>query len=71
MELSDFQYAPFNQRGGFPRAYTLFGRDQSRLLDELNVALTVCSGGCPSPSSCFLTTPPQCSTLKDTFEEIE
>jgi type I restriction enzyme R subunit len=39
MGLEDFQYAPFDQRGGLARAYTLFGEDLGRVLKELNVEL--------------------------------
>ncbi len=39
MEMSDFQYAPFNQRGGLGKAYELFGEELGELLEELNVAL--------------------------------
>ncbi len=35
----DFQYAPFNQRGGLARAHALFGDDLSNLLEELNLEL--------------------------------
>ena len=39
MEMSDFQYAPFNQQGGLGKAYELFGEELSGLLEELNGAL--------------------------------
>ena len=39
MEMSDFQYAPFNQQGGLGRAYDLFGEELPGLLEELNVEL--------------------------------
>jgi type I restriction enzyme, R subunit len=39
MELGDFDYAPFNQRGGLGKAHQLFGSDLSTLLDELNEVL--------------------------------
>ena len=39
MELSDFQYAPFNQQGGLGRAYDLFGEELTKVVDELNVEL--------------------------------
>ena len=39
MEMSDFQYAPFNQQGGLGKAYELFGDDLGALLEELNGAL--------------------------------
>ena len=35
----DLQYAPFAQRGGIGRAYSLFGDELSALLEELNLAL--------------------------------
>ena len=39
MDLSAFQYAPFNQQGGLGRAYNLFGDELPGLLEELNVEL--------------------------------
>ena len=39
MELSAFQYAPFNQQGGLGRAYDLFGEELPKVVDELNVEL--------------------------------
>ena len=39
MELTDFQYAPFNQQGGLGQAYGLFGEDLPGLLKELNLEL--------------------------------
>ena len=39
IEMSDFQYAPFNQQGGIGRAYALFGDELAPLLEELNLAL--------------------------------
>ena len=39
MELTDFQYAPFNQQGGLGKAYDLFGKDLPGLLEELNLKL--------------------------------
>ena len=39
MEMSDFQYAPFNQQGGLGKAHELFGDELGGLLEELNVAL--------------------------------
>ena len=39
MELSAFQYAPFNQQGGLGRAYNLFGDELPKIVDELNVEL--------------------------------
>ena len=39
MEMSDFQYAPFNQQGGLGKAYELFEDGLGGLLEELNGAL--------------------------------
>ena len=39
IELDDFEYAPFAQRGGIGKAYQVFGKDLQPLLDELNEAL--------------------------------
>ena len=39
IDLEAFQYAPFRQRGGLMRAYTLFGEGLTALLEELNLAL--------------------------------
>ena len=39
MDVSDFQYAPFNQQGGLARAYELFGDDLKAIIEELNLAL--------------------------------
>ena len=39
MDVSDFEYAPFNQRGGLAQAYAVFGDELTDLLEELNVAL--------------------------------
>ncbi len=36
MGLEDFQLAPFDQKGGVGRAYTLFGKELGALLDEMN-----------------------------------
>ena len=41
MEMGDFQYAPFSQRGGLGRAYAIFGDELEGLLEELNVELVV------------------------------
>jgi type I restriction enzyme R subunit len=40
IELSDFDYVPFNQEGGVGRASALFGSDLAGLIDELNGALS-------------------------------
>jgi type I restriction enzyme R subunit len=37
--LEDFQFAPFDQRGGVARAYALFGDDLAQVLEELNAEL--------------------------------
>ena len=39
MEIGDFEYVPFNQRGGLAQAYAVFGEDLTGLLEELNGAL--------------------------------
>ncbi len=39
IEADDFDYAPFNQRGGLGKAHQLFGHDLPKLLDELNEVL--------------------------------
>ena len=39
MDVSDFQYAPFNQQGGLARAYELFGDELRAIIDELNLEL--------------------------------
>ncbi|HET8942798.1 MAG TPA: type I restriction-modification enzyme R subunit C-terminal domain-containing protein [Rudaea sp.] len=39
IELEDFDYAPFRQRGGLGKAHQSFGEQLPRLLDELNEAL--------------------------------
>ena len=39
IDLDDFQFAPFIQRGGLQRAYSIFGEDLPRMLGELNLAL--------------------------------
>ncbi len=39
IEADDFDYAPFNQRGGQLRASRLFGPELPKLLDELNEEL--------------------------------
>jgi type I restriction enzyme R subunit len=40
IEMSDFDYVPFNQEGGVGRASKLFGPDLPNLLDDLNEALS-------------------------------
>jgi type I restriction enzyme R subunit len=39
IEEDDFQYEPFSGRGGFGRAYELFGDSLAPILDELNMRL--------------------------------
>ena len=39
IETDDFEYAPFDQRGGIGKAYEVFGEKLPALLDELNEAL--------------------------------
>ena len=39
MDVSDFQYAPFNQQGGLARAYDLFGDELQAIIEELNLEL--------------------------------
>ena len=39
MEIGDFEYVPFNQRGGLAQAYAVFGDDLIELLEELNLTL--------------------------------
>lgn len=40
IEMSDFDYVPFNQEGGVGRASALFGSDLPALLEELNAELS-------------------------------
>ena len=39
IELDDFDYAPFGQRGGLAKAHRLFGDALSASLEELNTTL--------------------------------
>ena len=39
IEMGDFQYAPFNQRGGLGKAYELFGDELAGILEDLNGVL--------------------------------
>ena len=39
IEPNDFDYAPFSQKGGLGKAYSVFGPDLPRVLEELNEAL--------------------------------
>src|SRR5690606_10196782 len=38
-EKDDFEYAPFNQRGGLGRLHQVFGTEPNRILTELNEVL--------------------------------
>jgi len=39
MEMEDFDYVPFSQKGGRGRAYEVFGVELGKILDELNEGL--------------------------------
>jgi type I restriction enzyme R subunit len=39
VEVGDFEYVPFSERGGRGKAYALFGDALSPLLEELNEVL--------------------------------
>ena len=39
VEMDDFEYTPFSQRGGAPRAHEVFGEELGTILDELNEVL--------------------------------
>ena len=39
MGIEDFEYVPFNQKGGAYRAYKIFGKDLTTILNDLNVVL--------------------------------
>ncbi len=39
IEMDDFDFAPFAQRGGIGKAHRVFGDDIAKLLHELNEAL--------------------------------
>jgi type I restriction enzyme R subunit len=39
IEQDDFEFAPFNQKGGLGKAYQLFGPALPKVLEELNEAL--------------------------------
>lgn len=39
IEMDDFDYAPFNQRGGAGKVYQVFGKELDGLLNELNEVL--------------------------------
>lgn len=41
IEIQDFEYAPFQQRGGPIKAYQVFGQDLRLLLSQINEALSV------------------------------
>jgi len=38
-DVEDFQYQPFNTKGGAVKAVELFGSELTEILDELNEAL--------------------------------
>ena len=40
IEMSDFDYVPFNQEGGIGKAVSVFGSDLPTLLDELTETLS-------------------------------
>ena len=37
--IDDFEYLPFNQKGGAVKAYQLFGQELNKILEELNMVL--------------------------------
>ena len=39
VEPDDFEYAPFAQEGGLGKMHQLFGRELSKIIEELNGAL--------------------------------
>ena len=39
IDMEDFDYVPFDQRGGRGKVYQLFGNELGPLLDELNKVL--------------------------------
>jgi type I restriction enzyme R subunit len=39
IEMDDFDYAPFTQKGGAGKVYQVFGKELNGLLDELNEVL--------------------------------
>jgi type I restriction enzyme R subunit len=39
ISVDDFEYTPFNERGGIGKVVQVFGDGFNRLLDELNEAL--------------------------------
>ena len=39
IDPEDFEFAPFNQRGGLGKAHQLFGEQLPKLFDELNEVL--------------------------------
>lgn len=40
IDMEDFEYSPFYERGGPVKVYQLFGSDLSDMLEELNEVLT-------------------------------
>jgi type I site-specific restriction endonuclease len=39
IEMDDFEYAPFHEKGGLMKVYRLFGNDLNNVLEELNEVL--------------------------------
>ena len=39
IEMDDFDYTPFHERGGSVKLYRLFGVELDRILEELNEVL--------------------------------
>ena len=39
IEIADFEYAPFHEKGGAVKVYQLFGTDLNGILEELNERL--------------------------------
>jgi type I restriction enzyme R subunit len=39
IEADDFEFSPFNQKGGLGKAYRLFGSELPKVLEELNEVL--------------------------------
>jgi type I restriction enzyme R subunit len=41
IDVDDFEYTPFAQRGGVGKAYEIFGAELSRIISHLNEALVL------------------------------
>ncbi len=39
IEVEDFDYTPFDGKGGLSKYYQVFGKDYMNIIEELNVAL--------------------------------